>query len=558
MKNTKNSFQFQRITIVSQEEKSGLVLKLYPKTLITTNENTVGKSTLLNCLFWGLGCEVKFEEDWKLLDISTLVEFSINNNFFKVKRNNENIYFFDIDQNSWIKYDKITGDYLEKLNEILNFNILLKNKNAVKLSRVPPAFYFSSTYIEQMNGWNEIWNSFKNLGQFSKSDKQEISKYLCGVFDDSYYENKRQLNEYEIENKKISQEIVESLSVIDYFDKYNNDTFSPIEDFKDSAKRLLETEKNLQNHKQKYISDSSRLSSVNNEIDIVLISIGELEHDYIYSVENIENTSIYCPTCGVEHHNNLVNRFSIINDIDKLKTNLDDLKKEKISLEHKINNLSIEVENISNDLNNQFYLNNSRNILNNFLLNNNIKPSIDQRIDDFNESIKYNNKDINLIKKNNRKISNNNLANLEEELVEYFNKLCEELKIRMFEKNKLNEILDYYGGGANQIKAMLAKRLTILKALSTQSEIAIPPFVVDSLRQQDVDDSNYEKMLHTLITETPDYVQLIVAAVQNEFTNAIKGDFEEIFIEGQLLSKEDFALANFMLNDDGSTLHSIH
>lgn len=168
MKDTNNSFQFQRITIVSHVEKSGRVLKIYPKTLITTKKNTIGKSTLLNCLFWGIGCEVRFEEDWENLNISTLIEFSINEKTFKVKRDKTYIYLLENNSDEWIKFEKITGAYLEKLNKILNFNILLKNKNAQKLSKVPPAFYFSSTYIEQMYGWNEIWNSFKNLGQFNR------------------------------------------------------------------------------------------------------------------------------------------------------------------------------------------------------------------------------------------------------------------------------------------------------------------------------------------------------------------------------------------------------
>lgn len=552
MNSTDNSFQFQRITIVSQKEKSGLVLKLYPRTLITTSENTIGKSTLLNCLFWGLGCEVRFEEDWKLLDISTLVEFSIDNIFYKIKRDKDNIYFFDVDKKSWLTYNKITGEFLEKLNNILNFNILLKNKNSQKLSHVPPAFYFSSTYIEQMHGWNEIWNSFNNLGQFNKNDKLEISKYLCGVLDSNYYDNKKEINTYEIINLNISKDISENLSMINYFDKYNNNTITPLEDIQHSTKKLLDAEISLQKNKEKYIAYSSRLSSVINEIDIILVSIGELEQDYTYSVENVEGTSIYCPTCGVEHQNNLVNRFSIIHDIDTLKSTLDNLKKEKLTLESKIHTLSSEANNIASNLKAELNLKNSQTILNSYLLNSTFRPSMEQRVDDFQKAITSNNSSIANIKKSNRKIQTENLVKVEDELVKYFNELCVDLKIKMFKKNKLKEILDYYGGGANQIKAMLAKRLTILQALNTQSEIATPPFIIDSLRQQDIDDSNYDKLLKTLLQETPEDVQLILAAVKNEFTDAIKDDFEEIFISNQLLSNEEFALANFNL----STSHS--
>lgn len=547
MKNTNNSFQFQRITILSQKERSGRVLKIYPKTLITTKINTIGKSTLLNCLFWGIGCEVRFEEDWELLDVTVLVEFSVHNTIFKVKRDKNFIYFFDIEKNNWIKYDKIKGEYLDTLNNILNFNILLKSQNSKSLSKVPPAFYFSPTYIEQMNGWNEIWNSFNNLGQFNLNNKRELSNYLCGIFDKNYYENKREKNNFEIENFNISQNVDESISVANYFEKYNPDPISPTDNFKISAKQLSDTESALEKNRKEYISSSSRLNAINNEINIILISLGELNQDYIYSVENIEKTSIHCPTCGIEHHNNLVNRFSIIHDMDKLKLTINNLTEEKLFLEKKISSLLDASHNITEELNSHFYVNNTQNYLNNYLLSQTFKPSIQKRVDSFEKEIKSNKKLIRSLDRQNKIIKDSNLSRVEDDLITYFNKLCSKLKIKIFQKDSLDEIINYHGGGANQIKAMLAKRLTILKALSEHAEISTPPFVVDSLRQQDVDDNNYEKMLQTLIQETPESVQLILAAVKNDFTDAIKDDFEEIIIDHSLLSKEEYSMANFMI-----------
>lgn len=547
MKNTNNSFQFQRITILSKKEKSGRVLKIYPKTLITTKINTVGKSTLLNCLFWGIGCDVRFEEDWKLLDIVVLVEFSVNNISFKVKRDKDFIYFFDVDKNNWIKYEKIKGEYLDRLNKILNFNILLKSQNSKTLSKVPPAFYFSSTYIEQMNGWNEIWNSFNNLGQFNLTNKRELSNYLCGIFDKDYYDNKREKNNFEIENFNISQNINESKSVLSYFDKFNPEPISPVDNFKISAKQLSDTESLLEKNRKEYISSTSRLTSINNEINIILISLGELNQDYTYSVENIEKTSIHCPTCGVEHHNNLVNRFSIIHDMDKLKLTINNLSEEKQLLEKRISSLLEASHKITQDLNSHFYVNNTQNHLNNYLLNQTFRPSILERVDNFENEIKSNKKQIRSLDRQNRIIKDSNLSRVEDDLIVYFKKLCSKLKIKILQKDSLDEIINYHGGGANQIKAMLAKRLTILKALSKHAEISTPPFVVDSLRQQDVDDINYEKMLQTLIQETPDSVQLILAAVKNDFTNAIKDDFEEIIIDDSLLNNEEYSMANFLI-----------
>lgn len=556
MKDTNNPFQFQRITIVSHLEKSGRVLKIYPKTLITSKNNTIGKSTLLNCLFWGLGCDVMFEEDWIQLEISTLIEFSVGNIQYKVKRDKDSISLFNSEKNIWNEYEIITGDYLEQLNRILNFNILLKGTNAKKLSRVPPAFYFSATYIEQMYGWNEIWQSFKSLGQFNKNNKRELTKYLCSLQNSDYYDNKLEINSYELSNLSISDDIKNSRNVIDYIDKFKIDTTEPFTEIKSSSSDYIRTENNLREMRKKYISYSSKSASIDNEINIIMVAIGELENDYIFSVENLNDTTIYCPTCGVEHHNNLVNRFSIINDSDNLKNQLNDLKIKKHKILNTLNQLSHEIENTYNNFRTSIEKDPISEILNHNILNKTLTPTIENRISNFETDIKNNKKLITSLNAKNRNIQKNNLREIEDELVLYFNKLCKELEVKMLPKSNLNDILEFHSGGANQIKVMLAKRLTILKAINSHAEISTPPFIVDSLRQQDLDDLNYEKMLQLLINECPDDCQLILAAVQNSFTEAIKDDFEEITIENSLLLSSEYQIASFLLSDtDGNVFN---
>lgn len=546
MKDINNSFQFQKIIIASSEEKSGRVLKIYPRTLITSKNNTIGKSTLLNCLFWGLGCEVRFEEDWGNLDTSTLIVFSINNREYSVKRDQRNIYLLAQPDGRWEKFDKITGDYLDKLNKILNFNILLKANRAQKLIRVPPAFYFSATYIEQMNGWIDIWNSFNNLGQFNKNDKLEISKYMCSIQDINYYENKLIKNSYELKNIDISKKIENNKSIMQFFSERS--TSSPIQEMHRTSREYINIENSIQNMRKKYIAFTSRKSHIENEINIINMALSELHEDYIYAVENLENTIVYCPTCGIEHKNDLVNRFSIISDSDKLKLELSSLKTEKLNIEKNLLSLSKATEDAYNNIANFSETSESVSTLNEYLFTRSVQPSLEKEVINLEGDIKKNKKNISEINKINKSIQHHNLEKVEESIVDYFNKLCSDLDIKILRKNSLNEILDFGGGGANQIKAMLAKRLTILNAIHNHGELATPPLIIDSPRQQDVDNNNYNNMLKMLVNETPLEVQLIIAAVKNNFTEAIEHDFEEIVIDTSLLLKEEYHLALFELD----------
>lgn len=94
---------------------------------------------------------------------------------------------------------------------------------------------------------------------------------------------------------------------------------------------------------------------------------------------------------------------------------------------------------------------------------------------------------------------------------------------------------------------MLAKRLTILNSIYSHAELSTPSFIIDSPRQQDIDSDNYHNMLNILISNTPDDVQLIIAAVQNNFIDSIKGNFEEINLESTRLTAEEYELANFLI-----------
>ncbi len=422
MKNTSNSFQFQKIIIVSRTEKSGRVLKIFPRTLITTKGNTIGKSTLLNCLFWALGCEVRFEEDWPELDTVVLIEFSINNKIYKVKRDSQAIHLQEDDE-QWATYEKITGSYLDRLNSILNFNVLLKNSKAKKLSKVPPAFYFASTYIEQMSGWNEIWNSFNNLGQFDKNNKFELSKYLCGVLNKNYYDNKLNQNFYELKNFDISKEILKTNEVSDYF--RSKRAISPQIDLQDkiknSARSVVMAERKILEKKNEYINISSRMAAIDNELQIIQVAIGEIEQDYNYSIENIETTSIFCPTCGVEHKNDLVNRFSLIHDQNRLMEQIKNLQNEKSVLINKSYNLTNSIDSFYQEIEGAFKEESFNEDINQLFISKSLIPGLEEKVASDNREFRANTKEIRKIRNENKIIENSNLEEIEKDVVEYFN-----------------------------------------------------------------------------------------------------------------------------------------
>lgn len=462
-----------------------------------------------------MGCDVNFEETW-CSDIATLVEFSSRGIEYKIHRTQDMISIYDTITNDWTDYPSVTSEFLSQLNKILNFNILLQYPKALSLSKVPPSYFFATTYVEQMNGWTNIWSCFKNLNAFDKNKKLELLKYMCGILDQEFYINKREHNEFTQKNVVLKTLIERDTSTLSYIDELK--TVSISTKVHETSRAINKVESQINEKRDLYLENSSNLASIENEIELIQVAIGELDKDYEYSICNIESTDISCPTCGVIHKNDLLNRFSIINDVNSLIKQEKNLIKEKNNIQEYLLELTSQIDSNYKEISQ--------------LLN---KNEVDS-----NDKIKKN------IVKANKIIENKNLKEKEKDLVDFFNNLCVKLETEIIPKINFYGILNHVGGGANHIKVMLAIRLTILKAIYSHAESAIPPFVIDSPRQQDIDDQNYQLLLE-IIQDVPDDVQLILAAVKNDLVDNIKSKFEEILLKGKILLPEQYSTAKLMM-----------
>lgn len=429
---------------------------------------------------------------------------------------------------------------------LLNFNVLLKYANASKLSQVPPSYYFASTYIEQMTGWADFWLCFKNMNAFNKNNRTELIKYICGVLDQNYYDKKNK--EYEtLREKKELEEIIER-------DTYNFDYLKSfkIKNYSDkvihSSIELEKYEENILELRNEYLMKASNVSSLNNEIQLVNVALGELEQDYEYSVRNVDLIEVTCPTCGVIHENDIVNKFSILKDADLLLERIEYLTKEKNKNGQDINRLLRLIQFEEEKITELLDRNDIKEYLNYSALQKVMIPDIQESLQKNEVLVEEKQALISEFQNEKLLIQKGNQDSLENEFVDYFEKLSKELKITIVKKKNFTEILKHTSGGANGVKLMLAIRLTLLHAMCTYAESSIPPFVIDSPRQQDINDYNYNLVL-AAFAKIPEEVQFIVAAVKTQPISEIRDRFEEIFIEESLLVSHEFDMASNLINN---------
>jgi hypothetical protein len=350
---------FKQLLVLSNTQKSGNQFKFSKRyNLITANDNSVGKSTLAKLLFWVFGAEPELDKTWTNTDSKILLDFEIDEHEYTIIRD-KNIFYLK-DKNGIQKYTKVSGDFSEKIADIVNFKVLLTDRSEEEKPVVPPpAYYFLPFYIDQQKSWTEAWNGFNKLEQFA-SWKQNIVKYHIGLLTPKHFELEQEKYE-KIKDIKILKEEVEkigyALSVIS--DHVPQNAIAIDEQKFEVMKNEIKTELlQLANNEEDYLKKLAIAMSDKAFLEHQKITaeklMKELDADYKFSVENIENEKLECPLCGTYHENSIVNRASILVDKQQSMSQLKSINDNLETLHKKIETLkqkSIEIKDKINELN---------------------------------------------------------------------------------------------------------------------------------------------------------------------------------------------------------------
>lgn len=177
----------KQLTLVSDIDKSANRYEFSNRfNLITAEDNSVGKSTLVKLLMWTFGCEPTFDDTWRSLDCKAIVDFEIAAISYRVARHGS-MMFLAIQGQPFTRFSKITGEYSKTFSDIVDFNVRLPNKkNPNILETPPPAYYFLPFYLDQRRSWSKLWDGFESLQQYG-AWQSTIIKYHTGYLDGDFF-----------------------------------------------------------------------------------------------------------------------------------------------------------------------------------------------------------------------------------------------------------------------------------------------------------------------------------------------------------------------------------
>ncbi len=555
------NLQLEQLLILSNTQKSGNQFS-FSKTynLITAKDNSVGKSTLVKLILWAFGCEPHLDSNWLNTDSKTLIKFNIDTQSYSIIRDKNIITVNDGIVNRI--FTKITGEYSDFFAKLVGFDVVLLDRSEEgNLITPPPAFYFLPFYIDQKRSWNQAWNGFKNLGQINKWNPTVI-KYHIGYLKSKHFDLEKEKIDKQKEKTQLNIEVKNISNALEIVSEHTPSSEITLEKSKlESMSKEIQNELSiLAKNEEDYLSEFSILIAdkayLIHEKSIAEHLIKELDDDYIFSVENINNEDIECPLCGVVHENSLVNKASILTDKHKAYEQLEIIDKKLLRINNKTSKLEKDFTIIKDkieEINNKYTIEEEgttyqlNEIIENFAyqgISKNINKTKKEKlliIDEKDSELKEINKEQKalLTKKEKEEIESNFLI-----LLKTYIKILDAEGINL---SKIKSPLDYNkiimeGGAAENTRAVLGYYLAIFTLIDMHGSEVKAPFIIDTPNQHEQSEQNYQNIVKLITEKVPKGEQIFICAMENENLKEYKEKANVITLDKkQLLLKSKYS-----------------
>ncbi|SEQ27918.1 hypothetical protein SAMN03080615_01022 [Amphritea atlantica] len=547
---------FQRLVLLSDSKKLGNQFS-FPKrfNLVTGKDNSIGKSTLVKSLFWAIGCDPQFDQEWKSNDVKAILYFKINEVDYIVSRYQDIIYFGKSDS-LLDKYSRVTGEFAQAFAKVTGFDLLLANRQN-GLDCPPPAFYFLPFYIDQKRSWDEPWNGFENLAQYSNF-RRNLIKYFCGYLSPNHFEIEEEIFEQKAKQNAANHQVNRITAAIEVLEEIAPAqtiaiTLEELESIQSEIKQELQvfSHQQFKLYEQQSIL-ANEIHDLEQQCHIAIASAKELDEDYRFAVENVPSNSLECPLCGVEHDNSLLSRAGLLADREALEQQASNIRAMLNEKYEQQGELIDELSLVSSEIDriNDKYLSQYDDVATDeqaafeqalhVVSQNKVNYSVAQTKEGYQLQSKEAQDQQKKLKADQRKLlKKKDKDELNEMFMGNLTENIETLSAKGVNLNGVKSPVDYKkilgGGAAEGTRGTLAYQLAILRQIEHAAHCELAPFVIDTPNQQEQAEHRYKSVLDVIRDNVPGGYQVILCAMDNEALYTYKQDSHIIELDGDRL-----------------------
>jgi hypothetical protein len=547
---------FKRLFVQSTTQKLAGRFRFEPGlNLITGDDNSIGKSTLVRLPLWTLGCDFSFDLRWTPFDARTILEFEVDGRKFLAARHRNEIRLKD-GEGPWNDYHRGSDAYEQAFANIVRFGVLLPRRKEKWVHEVPPPeTYFSAFYVDQRKGWTEPWNSFVvhkyedwrrpvisfHIGYQSTDWFEvgaEVAKRLQGIDHD----------EELIEKYGRAVEVLTLLAPQDELPTTDIELDSAIADIQNSmvaVKRREQRALSLLRGKQ----EEFEITKVQHAI--ARAAVDDLEKDYDFAATQLRDDVLVCPLCGTLHDNTLLERASLLQDRAQAEQQVTSLAAAQSKIEATIEMTLKRLDAVREDLSklNRRFKRLDKDVSVRSILETMGTDSVRRRADEITTNARLR------LRTNRRTLAEQRSA--QNELVEdgkaesinaYYqgelDGLCTNLRLSpAFDvatalPTQYRE-LAVSGGGADSSRMQLAYHLAMHRVIRRFKTEVLAPLILDTPNQQDQGALNYSLVSEELKRRATQDTQIFVCATRHPAMQSLERDScVTVLDESQLLSEK--------------------
>lgn len=326
------SILYKELLIVDKRAKTARKIRFKKGVnIITSKENSVGKTSLSLMLLYSFGAKVKFSDKWHLEDIFTKLTILNNDkeiiiiryrDTYTIKTENEK-FFFPIQ-----KYG-----YSDKLYELLGLTIKIKDKNADTYSTAIPSLYLLPYFLAQTNSDSDR-TIFEDLAMYSKADLHDALYYHVGALDNNYSNVILQLTKTKLALEQLKKSKEKQLLEIQYLEEKLNDHKNiKITDNDIDLESDISIYKKFAEKNQEYYLLLKQKTDIKHKIKLLNKTLTDNE---IYSVKLLNEEEIRCPVCKSDITDFISSALTVGMAESDVNSEIAELKAELLIIERKL------------------------------------------------------------------------------------------------------------------------------------------------------------------------------------------------------------------------------
>ena len=287
------SIFYKELLIVDKKEKTARKI-LFNKgiNIITSDLNSVGKTSLSLMILYSFGAKVKFSDKWSLDNIFTKLTLSQNEKDIVIIRYKDT-YTIQADGETFF-YPIQKYGYSDKLYELLGLTIKIKDKNSDTYSTAVPSLYLLPYFLSQTNT-GEDRSIFEDLHMYSKADLHDSLYYHVGALDNEYSDVIQKLTKAKMALDRLKKDKEKQISEIEYLEEKleENKNFKTIDAETDLNSDVALYQKYAEKNQEYYLLVKQK-ADIKHKIKLLNKALSDNE---VYSVKLLNEEEIICPVC---------------------------------------------------------------------------------------------------------------------------------------------------------------------------------------------------------------------------------------------------------------------